>query len=101
MRKQREAQGFMREGSVNSVVCGLDGFLQMLSEALRFRQGCMDEIPGPQAKQSGKGLLRKSAFSRELQRARIGVLHLLDAPALRRSQRVAERNLQVELHLAA
>src|SRR6185295_17444405 len=73
----------------------------MFGESMRLAQRRMDIIPAPQAEQRREDMFHRLTLSGQLQGPRIGVPHLLNAPALGRPQGVAERYLQLQFHLAA
>src|SRR5262245_22518344 len=73
----------------------------MFGEGMRLAERCVYVIPGPQAKQRRKDMLRGATLSGKLEGPGIRMLHLLNAPTLCRPQGVAERYLQLQFHLAA
>ena len=74
---------------------------QIFGKGLSFTQCRTKEIPSPQTKHCGQGMLVKPTLLAQLERSRICTLHTFNAPPLGRSEGVAERRLKQQLGLVA
>ena len=73
----------------------------MFGKGLGFTKRCTQEIPGPQTKHRRKGMFMEPTLSAQLKCLRIRMLHTVSAPALSRSEGIAERRLKEQLRLVA